>query len=138
MSLFVCVEVRFSDPSFYQNEFIPIYEGTERRIARWYSQDQLRDMTILPPQIKECVQSNHNKHSAEQDDKIYRTDNYFIVSGCSGGGKSTLVSELKNRGFQTVDEPGRALVAQQLLIDGSGLPWENMKLFLDLALARYV
>jgi len=36
-------------------------------------------------------------------------NNYVIISGCSGGGKSTLLAELKNRGFLIVLEPGRQI-----------------------------
>ena len=35
---------------------------------------------------------------------------FFILSGCSGGGKSTLLAALAARGVTTVPEPGRRLV----------------------------
>ncbi|WP_410012764.1 AAA family ATPase [Sodalis sp. C49] len=31
----------------------------------------------------------------------------IVISGCSGGGKSTLLAELKRRGYTVVEEPGR-------------------------------
>ena len=37
-------------------------------------------------------------------------DRFIILSGCSGGGKSTLLAELARRGFATVEEPGRRIV----------------------------
>ena len=33
--------------------------------------------------------------------------NYVVISGCSGRGKSTLLSELVRRGYSVVLEPGR-------------------------------
>ena len=49
--------------------------------------------------------------------------NYVIISGCSGGGKSTLLSEkLVRRGYFVVLEPGRQIVKEQHAIDGEGLP----------------
>ena len=33
-----------------------------------------------------------------------------VISGCSGGGKSTLLMELARRGHAVVDEPGRRIV----------------------------
>ncbi|WP_273069065.1 AAA family ATPase [Thioclava marina] len=30
---------------------------------------------------------------------------HVVLSGCSGGGKSTLLAELASRGFETVEEP---------------------------------
>ncbi|MEL6583056.1 MAG: AAA family ATPase [Pseudomonadota bacterium] len=34
----------------------------------------------------------------------------FVVSGCSGGGKSTLIAELSALGYATLPEPGRRVV----------------------------
>jgi predicted ATPase len=50
-------------------------------------------------------------------------DRFVIISGCSGGGKSTLVAELHQRGYAVVGEPGRRIVAQELEAGGSALPW---------------
>ena len=62
---------------------------------------------------------------------------HVILSGCSGGGKSTLLAELGARGFQTVADPGRRIVAEELAGDGRALPWVNLEAFarraLDLA-----
>jgi len=50
--------------------------------------------------------------------------NYLVViSGCSGGGKSTLLAELAQRGYGVVDEPGRRIVREELEGDGAALPW---------------
>ena len=51
------------------------------------------------------------------------SDHHVILSGCSGGGKSTLLAELARRGFQTVAEPGRRIVAEELDGAGRALPW---------------
>lgn len=58
-----------------------------------------------------------------------------VISGCSGGGKSTLLAELARRGHATVEEPGRRIVKQELVSGGSALPWENIEAFLHRALA---
>ncbi|MCP5506778.1 MAG: AAA family ATPase [Chlamydiales bacterium] len=65
-------------------------------------------------------------------------NNYVIISGCSGGGKSALLSELANRGYQIVLEPGRQIVKEQTVIQGDALPWINLQKFLNLALSRYL
>jgi len=65
-------------------------------------------------------------------------NNYVIISGCSGGGKSTLLSELASRGYSVILEPGRQIVKEQTAINGDALPWTNLKKFLDLALSRYL
>lgn len=65
-------------------------------------------------------------------------NNYVIISGCSGGGKSTLLSELASRDYSVVLEPGRQIVKEQTAINGNALPWINLEKFLDLALSRYL
>jgi predicted ATPase len=65
-------------------------------------------------------------------------ENFIVISGCSGGGKSTLIAELSRQGFLVVQEPGRQIVKEQMVIDGDALPWLNFDKFLELALSRYV
>lgn len=61
-----------------------------------------------------------------------------IISGCSGGGKSTLLEALAHRGFATLPEPGRRVIAEETAAGGTALPWTNLRGFLlrarDLAL----
>ncbi len=52
-----------------------------------------------------------------------------IISGCSGGGKSTLLSELRQRGHLVVEEPGRRIVKQELERGGTALPWIDVEAF---------
>lgn len=62
-------------------------------------------------------------------------DRFVILSGCSGGGKSTLLDELARRGHAVVPEPGRRIVAEQLRVGGGALPWSDPVAFLEKALA---
>jgi predicted ATPase len=48
---------------------------------------------------------------------------FVVISGCSGGGKSTLLIELGRRGHATVEEPGRRIVKEELSREGSAVPW---------------
>lgn len=50
-------------------------------------------------------------------------ENFVTISGCSSSGKSTLLVELRQRGFATIEEPGRRIVAEQLKRGGRALPW---------------
>ncbi|MBC8158902.1 MAG: AAA family ATPase [Alphaproteobacteria bacterium] len=52
-------------------------------------------------------------------------DRFVVISGCSGGGKSSLLEELKQRGHQVVEEPGRRIVKEELANGGSALPWAD-------------
>lgn len=60
---------------------------------------------------------------------------FFILSGCSGGGKSTLLAELARRGFATVEEPGRRIVIEETRNGGTALPWIDMQAFARRAIA---
>lgn len=62
-------------------------------------------------------------------------DRFVVISGCSGGGKSTLLAELARRGFGTVEEPGRRIVARELRTGGQALPWIDPAAFARSALA---
>jgi predicted ATPase len=48
---------------------------------------------------------------------------FILLSGCSGGGKSTLLAELGRCGFATIEEPGRRVVREELASGGDALPW---------------
>jgi len=52
-----------------------------------------------------------------------------VLSGCSGGGKSTLLQQLRALGFHTVDEPGRRIVRAQQQEGGTALPWVDASAF---------
>ena len=61
-------------------------------------------------------------------------DRFVIISGCSGGGKSTLLGELDRRGYAVVEEPGRRIVLEEIRGNGSALPWVDMNAFLHRAI----
>lgn len=64
-----------------------------------------------------------------------------LMSGCSGGGKSTLLAELAAHGHAVVEEPGRQIVKQELEGNGAALPWVDMAAFarraIEMAMADY-
>jgi predicted ATPase len=62
-------------------------------------------------------------------------EQFVVISGCSGGGKSTLLGELSRRGHSIVDEPGRRIVKQELQDGGSALPWIDATAFTRRAIA---
>src|SRR5579864_1128793 len=62
-------------------------------------------------------------------------DRFVVISGCSGGGKSTLLAELNRRGYAVIEEPGRRIVEAELSSGGSALPWIDGVAFARRALA---
>src|SRR6266851_393327 len=69
---------------------------------------------------------------------IEQRDNYYVVTGCSGGGKSAIIEALKARGFLCADEAGRMIVREQVRIGGNGTPWQDPIKFRELLLSRYI
>lgn len=59
-----------------------------------------------------------------------------VITGCSGGGKSTLLAELARRGHRVFPEPGRQIVKEQDWIGGDALPWTAPAKFSELVLSR--
>jgi predicted ATPase len=62
-------------------------------------------------------------------------ERFVVISGCSGGGKSTLLTELGRRGHAIVEEPGRRIVKEELREGGVALPWEDGSAFARRAIA---
>lgn len=65
-------------------------------------------------------------------------DHFVMISGCSGGGKSTLLAELGRRGYTVVAEPGRRIIAEARAGTGGALPWEDPAAFARRAMAMSV
>lgn len=49
----------------------------------------------------------------------------FVITGGPGAGKTSLIAELRARGFVCADETGRAVIRDQLACGGSRLPWAD-------------
>jgi len=64
------------------------------------------------------------------------SDRLVIISGCSGGGKSTLLAELERLGHAVYEEAGRQVVKEQLYIGGDALPWADTAMFIELTISR--
>jgi len=67
-----------------------------------------------------------------------RGDQLFVVSGCSGSGKSALIAALAQRGQVVATEPGRQIVKDEIQRGGDGLPWVNPQRFIDLCAERAI
>ncbi|MEP3196730.1 MAG: AAA family ATPase [Lentilitoribacter sp.] len=63
------------------------------------------------------------------------SSNHILITGCSGGGKSTLLNALGGRGFAIVPEPGRRIVCEEKASSGKALPWVDLNAFSKRALA---
>lgn len=60
-----------------------------------------------------------------------QNENFFVLAGSSGTGKSTVLNQLRERGFMCFDEAARAVLEEQLAINGPALPSNNPMLFVQ-------
>lgn len=63
------------------------------------------------------------------------SDRFFVLTGGPGSGKTTLISALRQAGFHTSVEAGRAIIRNQVDIGGPALPWNDPALFAELMLS---
>ncbi|RZK34528.1 MAG: ATPase [Pedobacter sp.] len=52
-------------------------------------------------------------------------DNFYVITGGPGVGKTTLLTELENVGFKIAHEEARRIIQNEVEIGGDGLPWKN-------------
>lgn len=60
---------------------------------------------------------------------------FYLITGCSGGGKSTLLSALAREGHRVIEEPGLRIVCAERDVGGTVLPWLDMTAFARAAVA---
>ena len=53
----------------------------------------------------------------------------YIVTGAPGTGKTSVINELKKRGFHCIDENSREIINDQIKNGGDILPWKNQVAF---------
>lgn len=82
------------------------------------------------------MQSPTTDHPYDSTLAATDTDRFIVITGCSGGGKSTLLAELARRGFATFPEAGRQIVREQDWTAGDALPWTQPLKFAELAVSR--
>jgi len=70
---------------------------------------------------------NHNESSNHE--------RLYIVTGGPGSGKTSLLEALRSRGYNCSVEAGRAIVQDQVSIEGQALPWKDRSLFAELMLS---
>jgi predicted ATPase len=63
------------------------------------------------------------------------SDRFYVITGGPGSGKSSLIEALRSRGYESTVEAGRAIIQDQMAIDGRSLPWRDSLLFAELMLS---
>lgn len=60
--------------------------------------------------------------------------NYFLFTGGPGAGKTTVLNDLKHRGYMVVSEVARGIIKEQHAIGGNATHTGNRKIYCDLML----
>jgi predicted ATPase len=64
--------------------------------------------------------------------------NLIVISGGPGGGKTTLLQTLQNRGYACVPEVARRIIQEQRSTGGHALPWDDTTAYIKLMLDRSI
>jgi predicted ATPase len=65
-----------------------------------------------------------------------KKDNFFIITGGPGMGKTSVITALGRQGYSCVPETGRDIIQQQVATGGHALPWANRGEFARLMFER--
>lgn len=65
-------------------------------------------------------------------------NNFFVITGTPGVGKTSVIKELKKQGVHCEDEPARLIITDQRSMGGEGIPDKNPKLFTELLLKKSI
>jgi predicted ATPase len=65
-------------------------------------------------------------------------NNYFILTGAMGAGKTTVINKIREQGYFCIDEPARIILKEQRITGGVGVPEKNPELFNELMLAKMI
>jgi predicted ATPase len=92
--------------------------------------------------------SPFNTLFAEEPNESHRTkmhtkniiikNHCFVLTGGPDAGKTTVLDELKRRGFICEDEVAREIIRHQVKIGGSALPWSNVLAYKQIMLDKTI
>ncbi len=67
-----------------------------------------------------------------------RKDNFYILTGGPGSGKTTVLNILDKLGYMTIEEGAREIIQKQIATTGDGVPWGNTIRYAKLMLLRSI
>lgn len=69
---------------------------------------------------------------------LKENDNFYVITGGPGVGKTTLLNALQNRGYEIVPEIARELIKEQEATNGTALPWKDKDLYKEIMFDRSI
>lgn len=61
-------------------------------------------------------------------------NNFYVLTGGPGSGKTTLIEQLEEMGYNCVAEVGRRIIKKELSVGGTALPWSDVSKYAELML----
>lgn len=65
-------------------------------------------------------------------------DNFIVLAGGPGSGKSTAIAQLHLAGYLTVSEAGREIIKEQVGLKSDALPWKDRARFCEMVFAKSI
>ncbi|CDF80170.1 ATPase, AAA family [Formosa agariphila KMM 3901] len=70
--------------------------------------------------------------------KLKENNNFYVITGGPGVGKTTLLEALKKRNYNMVPEIARELIKEQQKDNGTALPWKDKNLYKEMMFDRSI
>ncbi|WP_321288304.1 AAA family ATPase [uncultured Sunxiuqinia sp.] len=70
--------------------------------------------------------------------KLKENNNFYVITGGPGVGKTTLLEKLKKTNYEIVPEIARELIKEQQNNNGKALPWRNKNLYKEMMFDRSI
>lgn len=70
--------------------------------------------------------------------KLKENNNFYVLTGGPGVGKTTLLEELERRNYEIVPEIARELIKEQQKTNGQALPWKDKELYKEIMFERSI
>lgn len=67
-----------------------------------------------------------------------QNDNFHIITGGPGVGKTTLLDSFISDGYTVIPEAAREIIKEQAKRDGNGVPWKDNRLYTELMINRSI
>tara|TARA_R110002167_G_scaffold360062_3_gene577481 strand:+ start:9110 stop:9682 length:573 start_codon:yes stop_codon:yes gene_type:complete len=68
--------------------------------------------------------------------ELKENNNFYVITGGPGVGKTSLLEELGNRQYKIVPEIARELIREQQESNGEALPWKDKELYKEIMFRR--
>lgn len=70
------------------------------------------------------------------DEMQHEHNNFYVITGGPGCGKTTMLEVLQKRNYTVVPEDARQIIAEQSAMNGNALPWKDKILYQQLMVDR--